>query len=374
MLNGSSSYVLTNAVVVAFVTSENTSDFVLSDISVTNAVASSFSGSNSNFSAVITPISNGTVSVSVASGVFTGNFSQSNVASSVYSWIYTPTDPNQALVEEAIVDTQTIIAKHVRTQGKSLLTASQNLVQTSIDHLLVRAQLQAQRREQSGTRSASWPQPPVETTEATSSLSFNEQETFAARLADAVKLLDVDFNEFGYRGALTFDLYEPLSSQNTALISKITASMSQQDNGPETTNIMASFALESESDEGEVINGRFLHLTKTKADFRNEHSGTQDSQGVSAGIYKVYSPRVDHLVTIFGSLGIANTNLDLTIDSAQVDDSYKSLNAQMGATLSRTFHRSGMIFVWEMAAHALYSRQQSRYANVLIAAQITGLR
>ena len=150
------------------------------------------------------------------------------------------------------------------------------------------------------------------------------------------------------------------------MISKITASMSHQDNGPETTNIMASFALESESDQGEVINGRFLHLTKTKADFRNEHSGTQDSQGVSAGIYKVYSPRVDHLVTIFGSLGIANTNLDLTIDSAQVDDSYKSLNAQMGATLSRTFHRSGMIFVWEMAAHALYSRQQSRYANVLI--------
>ena len=34
--------------------------------------------------------------------------------------------------------------------------------------------------------------------------------------------------------------------------------------------------------------------------------------------------------------------------------------------MSRTFNRRGMIMVWEMATHALYSRQQSRYANVLI--------
>ena len=67
------------------------------------------------------------------------------------------TDPNQAIVDDAILDTQTIIAKHVSGQGKALLHASQNLIQTSIDHLIVRTQLQAKRRNSggAGTQTAS---------------------------------------------------------------------------------------------------------------------------------------------------------------------------------------------------------------------------
>ena len=359
--NGSSSSL--NSVTVAFVTSENTTDFGLSDISVTNAVVSSFSGSNSNYTAVITPISNGAVSLLVASGTFTGSLSQANIASSIYMWIY---DPNLALVDAAVTDAQTIIAKQVTTQGKSLLTASQNLIQTSIDHLLVRTQLQAQRRERSGTQTASQQQSPEETADHTPSSSFNKQGTFADRLADAIKLLDVDVDDFGYSGALNFDLYEPLSGRNTALITKVKASVSDQDNGPETTNITASYALEFDSDDRKMIYARFLHLTKSKSDFRFEHSGTQDSKGISAGIYSIYSPRVDHLVTIFGSLGIAQTDLALKTASARINDSYNSLNLQTGVTLSQTYHHDRMIFVWEMAAEALYSRQRSRYANILI--------
>ena len=361
VVNGSSSSL--NSVTVAFATSENTTDFSLSDISVANAVVSSFSGSNSNYTAVITPISNGSVSLFVASGTFTDSLSQANIASSIYTWIY---DPNLALVDDALTDTQTIMAKQVTTQGKTLLTASQNLIQTSIDHLLVRTQLQAQRRERSGTQTASQQQSPEETAVNTSSSSFNEQETFADRFADAIKLLDIDVDDFGYSGALNFDLYEPLSGRNTALITKVKASVSDQDNGPETSNITASYALESDSDDRKTIYARFLHLTKSKSDFRFEHSGTQDSKGISAGLYSIYSPRIDHLVTIFGSLGVAQTDLALTTSSARVNDSYISLNLQTGVTLSQTYHREGMIFAWEMAAEALYSRQRSRYANVLI--------
>ena len=293
-------------------------------------------------------------------------------------------DPNQALVDEAILDTQTIIAKHVSTQGKSLLHASQNLIQTSIDHLIVRTQLQAKRRSRgAGTQTASRTPAPTGQTPAgqtpagqrsagtntpapPSPAGFTDEDSFADRLTSAVKLLELDADDFGYRGALDFDLYEPLSGRNSAFITKITVSMSDQDNGPETNSLMASFALETETEDGETIYGRFLHLTQTKADFRHSQSGTQDSQGISGGIYTVYSPKVDHLLTAFVSFGVAQTDLDLAVSSAAVKDSFNSLNAQAGVSLARTVQRPGVMMVWEMAAESLISRQQSRYASVLV--------
>ena len=293
-------------------------------------------------------------------------------------------DPNQALVDEAILDTQTIIAKHVSTQGKSLLHASQNLIQTSIDHLIVRTQLQAKRRSRgAGTQTASRTPAPTgqtrtgqtpagQTSAGTNTPApplpggFTDEDSFADRLTSAVKLLELDADDFGYRGALDFDLYEPLSGRNSAFITKITVSMSDQDNGPETNSLMASFALETETEDGETIYGRFLHLTQTKADFRHSQSGTQDSQGISGGIYTVYSPKVDHLLTAFVSFGVAQTDLDLAVSSAAVKDSFNSLNAQAGVSLARTVQRPGVMMVWEMAAESLISRQQSRYASVLV--------
>ncbi len=289
------------------------------------------------------------------------------------------TNPNQAIVDDAILDTQTIIAKHVSGQGKALLHASQNLIQTSIDHLIVRTQLQAKRRNSGTTGTQTASRPPTADGQTSGgqtsdspppapapSASFTEQAPLADRLADAVKLLQVDADDFGYSGALDFNLYEPVAGRNSALITKITASFSDQDNGPETSNLLASFALETESEDGESILGRFLHLTQTKADFRFTQSGTQDSKGVSGGIYTVYSPKVDHLLTAFVSFGVAQTDLDLSVSSAAVKDSYNSLNAQAGVSLARTIQRPGLMMVWEMAAESLLSRQQSRYASVLV--------
>ena len=54
-----------------------------------------------------------------------------------------------------------------------------------------------------------------------------------------------------------------------------------------------------------------------------------------------------------------------TVNSSN-NASFTSLNAQAGVSLARTVHRSGMIMVWEMAAESLLSRQQSRYASVLV--------
>ena len=116
------------------------------------------------------------------------------------------------------------------------------------------------------------------------------------------------------------------------------------------------------------ILGRFLHLTQTKADFRFTQSGTQDSKGVSGGIYTVYSPKVDHLLTAFVSFGVAQTDLDLSVSSAAVKDSYNSLNAQAGVSLARTIQRPGLMMVWEMAAESLLSRQQKAVMPVFLSA------
>ena len=71
-------------------------------------------------------------------------------------------------------------------------------------------------------------------------------------------------------------------------------------------------------------------------------------------------------MTAFISFGTAQTDLDISVLSAAVKDSYTSLNAQAGISLARTVHRPGMMMVWEMAAESLVSRQQNRYASVLV--------
>ena len=45
------------------------------------------------------------------------------------------------------------------------------------------------------------------------SSSFNEQERTADRFTDAIKLLDIDVDDFGYSGALNFDLYDRYLSE-----------------------------------------------------------------------------------------------------------------------------------------------------------------
>jgi hypothetical protein len=61
--------------VVTFVFSESVSDFVIGDITVVNGTPSGFAGAGTTYTVTITPTAEGTVTVSLAAGVATGDVS-----------------------------------------------------------------------------------------------------------------------------------------------------------------------------------------------------------------------------------------------------------------------------------------------------------
>ena len=81
----------TGAIAVTATFNEPTSNFILSDITVTNGTAGSFSGSGTVYNFVVTPTSNGLITVNIASGVATdaaGNLCTGTITAPVVGDIY----------------------------------------------------------------------------------------------------------------------------------------------------------------------------------------------------------------------------------------------------------------------------------------------
>lgn len=76
-----------------FTTSENTDNFEVSDVSVSNGSLSDFTGSNKSYTATLTPSGQGEVKINVAEGKFTDNATNNNTASTEFNWIYDTTNP-----------------------------------------------------------------------------------------------------------------------------------------------------------------------------------------------------------------------------------------------------------------------------------------
>ena len=78
----------------SFATSESTSNFAISDITVANGALSSFGGTGTSYSATLTPTSQGLVTVDIASGVFTDAASNGNTAATQFTWTYDTSLPS----------------------------------------------------------------------------------------------------------------------------------------------------------------------------------------------------------------------------------------------------------------------------------------
>ena len=78
----------------SFATSESTSNFAISDITVANGTLSSFGGTGTSYSATLTPTSHGLVTVDIASGVFTDSASNGNTAATQFTWTYDTSLPS----------------------------------------------------------------------------------------------------------------------------------------------------------------------------------------------------------------------------------------------------------------------------------------
>ena len=78
--------------------SENSTNFQASDITVTNGSVSDFTiHSGSNYSAKITPTSDGLLSIAVSDGAFTDSYDNPNFASSPFLWNYDGTSPTVSI-------------------------------------------------------------------------------------------------------------------------------------------------------------------------------------------------------------------------------------------------------------------------------------
>ena len=88
--------------------------------------------------------------------------------------------------------------------------------------------------------------------------------------------------------------------------------MSDQDGGPETTRLIASVGLEEKLDD--MKQEDFIHVTQEKSDHNSAYTGSRDTYGASVGMYRIYSPRVNQLFSIYGSTGLATTDLVLKRD------------------------------------------------------------
>ena len=71
-----------------FTSSESTSDFIITDITVGNGELSSFSGSGTTYTATLTPTYQGAVTVDVAAGKFTDAAGNANTAATQFNWTY----------------------------------------------------------------------------------------------------------------------------------------------------------------------------------------------------------------------------------------------------------------------------------------------
>lgn len=77
-----------------FTISENTTDFDVSDVTVSNGTLSSFAGSGTTYTATLTPTAAGAVTIDVAAGAFVDTDGTNNTAATQFAWTYDTSLPS----------------------------------------------------------------------------------------------------------------------------------------------------------------------------------------------------------------------------------------------------------------------------------------
>lgn len=123
-----------SSITVNFSSSESTTNFSASDVVVTNAILSGFSGSGTSYSATLTPIVDGPVTVNVPAGTFTDRAGNDNLAPDEFNWTSDTTPPT---VTFNPLDGSTIVAN----AADIILTLSEPIRQASDNAELTTANL-----------------------------------------------------------------------------------------------------------------------------------------------------------------------------------------------------------------------------------------
>ncbi|MDA9089220.1 BspA family leucine-rich repeat surface protein, partial [Amylibacter sp.] len=90
-----------------FTSSESTSNFLVSDITVNGGALSSFAGSGTTYTATFTPSGAGATTLDVASNKFTDAAGNNNTAATQFNWTYDGTAPTMAITASEVSDGDT---------------------------------------------------------------------------------------------------------------------------------------------------------------------------------------------------------------------------------------------------------------------------
>jgi hypothetical protein len=111
-----------------FTSSEATTNFAVSDITVTNGALSSFTASSTTvYTATFTPTAEGATTIDVAASTFTDASGNTNSAATQFNWTYDLTTPAVAF-KAAKADIESKMAALARTQLNDFTTSTSSIV------------------------------------------------------------------------------------------------------------------------------------------------------------------------------------------------------------------------------------------------------
>ena len=276
---------------------------------------------------------------------------------------------SNAELEAAEKFVTSISDKLAEEKGGDLIEASHRLIRASLDNLILRSNISASVASEQKTENGFLKELTREERRRnffeTSSIQTEKTDmNLLRKAAGGIKNVVVEADDFGHNLNFDYDHIMPLIKTDKRLISKFSIQSSKQKDGPTARRLIATAAIEKDVDDKSSVLGRFVHITNEKADFNTSYVGEKKSNSVNLGIYKVYSPDVNALKSMYISAGIADTDLQLKKNGMLMESSYLSYLFQGGIAAGKVYKNKKFNSILEFSLDALYDYQTGHQLDI----------
>ena len=276
---------------------------------------------------------------------------------------------SNAELEAAEKFVTSISDKLAEEKGGDLIEASHRLIRASLDNLILRSNISASVASEQNTENGFLKELTREERrrnffETSSTQTEKTDMNLLRKAAGGIKNVVVEADDFGHNLNFDYDHIMPLIKADKRLISKFSIQSSKQKDGPTARRLIATAAIEKDVDDKSSVLGRFVHITNEKADFNTSYVGEKKSNSVNLGIYKVYSPDVNALKSMYISAGIADTDLQLKKNGMLMESSYLSYLFQGGIAAGKVYKNKKFNSILEFSLDALYDYQTGHQLDI----------
>ena len=298
-------------------------------------------------------------------------------------------DADMRMVTEAVDYSESVAQEIAENRGKDLISVTKKLIKTSVSNLLARsrftpdtqtsmlggdpAHITASPASDQQSLSATPINKAMDSLPTSGAISESDRLALMAQsymrdeknpYLDAVKLLSVDIDDDSYDMQFDYDLMQPLFNKDDMLITRITAQFSKTDGGPKSHWYSLSVAKEQMLENQRATVGKFIHFIYEKSDFDTDYVGKKEAKSVNLGLYKIYNPNMDMLTSMYASIGLGRTQLDLEKDMVRLGGSYNNYQAQAGMSFSKIYKGKSMTGSLKFGIDALYDYQDGHSMEI----------